>query len=66
MEEFDERKYRAYRMGTNGLLYFEDADSRIRLCVPESEHKELLEELHDEAHESAHAGWERTLAALRE
>jgi hypothetical protein len=64
MEEFDERKYRAYRMGTNGRLYFEDTDSRIRLCVPESDRKELLEELHDEAHESTHARWERTLAAL--
>jgi hypothetical protein len=65
-EGFDERKYRAYRTGTNGLLYFEDADSRIRLCVPDSERLELLKEVHDKAHESAHAGWERSLAALRE
>jgi hypothetical protein len=65
-EEFDERKYRAYRIGANGLLYFEDADSRIRLCVPETERNEVLREVHDGPHESAHAGWERTLAALRE
>jgi len=65
-EGFDERKYRAYRIGTNGLLYFEDADARIRLCVPENERKELLKEVHDGPHEGAHAGWAQTLAALRE
>ena len=65
-EGFDEKKYRAYRLGANGLLYFEDADSRIRLCVPKEERKELLKEVHDGPHESAHAGWERTLAGLRE
>jgi len=65
-EGFDEKKYRAYRLGSNGLLYFEDADSRIRLCVPEEERKKLLGEVHDEPHESAHAGWVRTLAGLRE
>ena len=65
-EGFDERKYRAYRIGANGLLYFEDADAKIRLCVPERERKEILKEVHDGPHESAHAGWERTLATLRE
>ena len=65
-EGFDEKKYRAYRIGTNGLLYFEDTDSRIRLCVPEVECNELLKEVHNGPHKSAHAGWERTLTALRE
>ena len=65
-EGIDERKYRAYRLGTNGLLYFEDTDSRIRLCVPENERREILKEVHDGPHESAHAGWEQTLTALRE
>jgi hypothetical protein len=36
-EGFNEQKYRAYRMGINGLLYFEDADSKVRLCIPNSE-----------------------------
>jgi len=65
-ETMDERKYHTYRIGNNGLLYFEDADSRIRLCVPANERARILKEVHDGAHESAHAGWERTLASLRE
>jgi hypothetical protein len=65
-EKTDERKYRAYRISQNGLLYFEDANAIIRLCIPASERKEILKEVHDGAHEGAHAGWERTLASLRE
>ena len=65
-EKTDERKYRAYRISQNGLLYFEDANANIRLCIPASERKEILKEVHDGAHEGAHAGWERTLASLRE
>ena len=34
--------------------------------MPEDEHRELLKEVHDGPHKSAHTGWERTLAALRE
>ena len=63
---FDERKYRVYRVADNGLLYFEDADSRLRLCVPNSERSAIVKAIHDEAHEGTHAGWERTLASARE
>jgi len=65
-EPQDARKHRAYRMGNKGLLYFEDADHKARLCVPATERLNLIKEVHDSAHESAHAGWERTLAALRD
>jgi hypothetical protein len=65
-EGFDKQKYCAYKMGTNGLLYFEDADLRIRLCILNSEWQEVLKEVHDKAHEGTHAGWERTLATLRD
>ena len=65
-EPQDARKYRAYRLGNNGLLYFEDADQKVRLCVPITERLNLVKEVHDSAHESAHAGWERTLVALRD
>jgi hypothetical protein len=65
-EGFDEQKYCAYRTGINGLLYFKDADSKVRLCIPNSEQREVLKEVHDKAHEGAHTGWERTLANLRE
>ena len=65
-EPQDVRKHRAYRLSDNGLLYFEDADRKVRLCVPATERLNLIKEVHDSAHESAHAGWERTLAALRD
>jgi hypothetical protein len=65
-ESTDAKKYRAYRHSDNGLLYFEDADRKARLCVPLTERIALIKEVHDEAHESAHAGWERTLASLRQ
>ena len=53
-------------MADNGLLYFEDADSHLRLCVPGSERRAIVKAVHDEAHEGAHARWERTLASARE
>jgi Integrase zinc binding domain len=65
-EGADDKKYQAYRFSDNGLLYFEDADHKIRLCVPLKERAALIKEVHNEAHESAHAGWERTLASLRQ
>ncbi len=65
-EDVDEQKYRAYRIGRNGLLYFEDADKKVRLCIPEAERNQIIQEVHDGAHEGAHAGWERSLASLRE
>ena len=65
-EPQDARKHRAYRMSDNGLLYFEDADHNIRLCVPALERTNIIKEVHDGAHETAHAGWERTLATLRD
>ena len=65
-EDFDERKYRAYRVADNGLLYFEDADSHLRLCIPSSERRAIVKAVHDEAHKGMHAGWECTLASARE
>ena len=62
----DELKYCAYQLGMNSLLYFKDTDSWVRLCVPELKHQEVLKGVHDEAHKSAHAGWECTLALLRD
>jgi hypothetical protein len=56
----------AYQLGTNGMLYFKDADSNLQLCILKSERLDLIKEIHDSAHESAHAGWECTLANLCE
>ena len=52
-EEFNERKYHAYRVAENGLLYFKDADSHLRLCVPNAERYAIIQAVHDEAHEGA-------------
>ena len=65
-EPQDARKFCAYRISDNGLLYFEDADHNVRLCIPAVERLNLIKEVHDGAHETAHAGWERTLASLRD
>ena len=64
-ERLQDQKYRAYCLAENRLMYFEDADSNVRLCVPSSEHSSLIREVHDLAHETAHTRWERTLASLR-
>lgn len=48
------------------MLYFEDADHKVRLCMPALERLNLVKEVHDCPHKSAHTGWERTLAALRD
>ena len=65
-EDFDERKYRAYRVADNGLLYFEDEDSHLRLCIPSPERSAIVRVVHDEAHEGTHAGWEHTLTSAQE
>ncbi|KAF9035054.1 hypothetical protein BDZ89DRAFT_931408, partial [Hymenopellis radicata] len=42
--------------GSNGLLYFVDADWKHRLCVPSSLVPEILKRMHETAYESAHEG----------
>ncbi|EJD43087.1 hypothetical protein AURDEDRAFT_35286, partial [Auricularia subglabra TFB-10046 SS5] len=55
----DERSWyagnRFYR-GSDGLLFFRDADFMPRLCVPRSEQPALLRHMHENAFETAHAG----------
>jgi transposase InsO family protein len=48
----------------NGLLYFEDWEGRMRLCVPECERSKIMSEMHDELTEGAHAGYHRTYNKL--
>jgi len=50
-EPQDMRKHRAYRLSNNGLLYFEDTDHKVRLCIPATERLNLIKEVHDSAHE---------------
>lgn len=64
-ERLQDLKYHTYHPADNRLLYFEDANGNIRLCVPNSERSFLIQEVHDLAHETAHTGWEHTLALLR-
>ena len=60
-----EHKQCAYCLAANRLLYFEDADGGIRLCVPLTECMAVIKEVHDSTHESVHTGQEHTLASLR-
>ena len=46
-------------------MYFEDANSQVRLCIPSMERAALVKNVHDKAHESVHAGWECTLVLLQ-
>ena len=64
-ERLQDQKYCAYHLAENGLMYFEDADGNVRLCIPSSEHSSLIQEVHDLTHETVHARWEHTLASLR-
>jgi hypothetical protein len=59
-------KQQAYQLSDNGLLYFEDADRKLCLCIPASMQAIMMREVHDSPHEGAHAGWEKTLAKLRD
>ncbi|KAF9471211.1 hypothetical protein BDN70DRAFT_783329, partial [Pholiota conissans] len=45
-----------FRVGSDQLLYFLDADWATRLCVPRSLINFVLKWIHDSAFESAHAG----------
>ena len=41
-ERLQDQKYCAYCLAENGLMYFEDADGNVRLCVPSSERSTLI------------------------
>ena len=56
--------YPMFSIGQTGLLYFEDWNGNMRLCVPESEQAPLMSEIHDELTEGAHAGYHRTYNRL--
>jgi transposase InsO family protein len=64
-----EGRYVRFAKGSNGLLYFKDADwpaSPARLCVPAKQQSWIIQEAHDHAQEAAHGGPERTLSRLKE
>ncbi|KZO91491.1 hypothetical protein CALVIDRAFT_462690, partial [Calocera viscosa TUFC12733] len=45
-----------YSQGADGLLYFRDADSRLRLCIPSAKRMLVLVQVHNSPWEGAHAG----------
>ncbi|KAB5587674.1 Retrovirus-related Pol polyprotein [Ceratobasidium theobromae] len=49
-----------YQVGENGLLYFLDANDKLRLCIPKNLQLEFIQEAHDELSESAHSGYAKT------
>ncbi|EJD37119.1 hypothetical protein AURDEDRAFT_73561, partial [Auricularia subglabra TFB-10046 SS5] len=53
----DERSWYAgnrFYWGSDGLLFFRDADFMPRLCVPKSEQVPLLRRMHESAFKLAH------------
>jgi hypothetical protein len=60
------RPGRRYIRDVDGLLYFRDADHIPRLCVPKSKIPLVLQEGHDSAFETAHAGPKALWRRLRE
>lgn len=44
----------------NGLLYFQDWNGNLRLCVPESKQISIIEEVHNTITETAHGGYAKT------
>ena len=41
-ERLQDQKYCAYCLASNGLMYFEDADGQVRLCIPSTERATLI------------------------
>ena len=41
-ERLQDQKYCAYHLAENGLMYFEDTDGNVRLCIPSSERSILI------------------------
>ena len=65
-EKVQPTQFRIFRISLMGLLYLVDKTDRLRLCVPSSERKNILSEVHDAPSESAHGGWARTWSRLNE
>ena len=66
MGEFRQTEVLSVLSSQQRLLYFEDTDSHLRLCIPNSERSAIVKIVHNEAHEGVHAGWGHTLASVQE
>ena len=51
--------YSQYKIGDNGLIYF-NRDDNYKLCVPKDLQLEIMSEVHNNLAESTHAGHHRT------
>jgi hypothetical protein len=56
----DRINFPQYHFAEDGLLYFQDNQGNMRLCVPQSFRLEIMNEVHNEITESAHAGYFKT------
>ena len=57
-------KYPQYYMSEKGLLYFEDSEGNIRVCVPEKLRFQIINEDHENITEGAHSGYHRAYNRL--
>jgi hypothetical protein len=57
-------KYPQFFLGDNGLLYFEDSEGSMCLCIPESLRNRVMSEDHETPTEGSHCGYHRAFNRL--
>jgi hypothetical protein len=57
-------KYPQFFLGDSGLLYFEDWEGNMRLCVPETQRSQVMKEDHEELIQGSHSGYHRAFNRL--
>ena len=58
-KQMDWSASRRYFKDSDGLLYFRDADFKLKLCVPSNKRAEILVDAHESPFETAHSGPEK-------
>jgi len=52
-------EYPHFSLSDDGLIYYEDWDGRMRLCVPESLRLGIMDETHNNLTDGAHCGYHK-------
>ena len=60
IDDDQDRNYRQYQM-IEGLIYFEDWNRDLQLCIPDSFCIEVMSEVHNILTQSAHGGHAKTI-----
>jgi hypothetical protein len=57
-------RYPQFFLGENGLLYFEDWEGNMRLCVPQSLRNQIMRDDHEIITKGAHSGYHKAFNRL--